>query len=192
MMALNKYDEDLTNLDDSLRRLKIEYHIFFSGNRRNPPDDLRMRVEKIIKRLSESSDLAFSQRFRFNTLIARFYLYRDLWRRTQLDKEMGIESKKESPREHGFPHSAGPSMEKIKVSISDPEADEKEVRRLYDALLSIKGTGTGETLPSYAQFSKYITTQTRSIREKYGCSAVAFTVALEDDVIRFKAAADDR
>jgi hypothetical protein len=191
-MASTKYDEDLTNLDDSLRRLKIEYHIFFAGNRKNPPDDLRMRVERIIKKLSESSDLSFSQRFRFNTLIARFYMYRDLWRRTQLNKEMGIEAKKEPPRERTFPHSAGSSTEKIKVSISDPDADEKEVRRLYDALLSIKGRSTEETLPSYEQFSKYITAQTRSIREKYGCSAVAFTVALEDDVIRFKAAADDR
>jgi hypothetical protein len=81
------YDEDLKHLEDGIRRLKIEYDIFFVGNRKKPPDELRMRVEKIAKRLAEATDMTISQRFLYNTLITRFYVYRDLWRRTQQEHE---------------------------------------------------------------------------------------------------------
>jgi hypothetical protein len=187
------HDEELTNLDDWLRRLKIEYHIFFSGNRKKPPDELRMRVEKLVKKLSETSDLSFAERFRFNTLIARYYVYRDLWRRTQSEKEMGIETKNETaPSKDTCPSPAMHAAEKVRISISDPKTDEEKVRQLYDALVRIRKTESGETPPSYTQFSKYIATQTHSIQNKYGCSNVAFTIVLEDDAIRFTAAADDR
>ena len=185
------YDEDLTNLDEWIRRLKIEYHIFFTGNRKKPPDDLKMRVERLVKKLSESPDLSFSQRFRFNTLITRFYVYRDLWRRTMLDQRNGSEPKEEATPRQTSPRRHKPPVETIRISISDPKSEEEKVRLLYDALLRIKGTESGETPISYAQFAKYIAAQTRGIREKYGCSAVAFTIALEEDAIRFTAAADN-
>jgi hypothetical protein len=186
------YDEDLTNLDEWIRRLKIEYHIFFTGNRKKPPDDLRLRVERLVKKLSEA-DLTFSERFRFNTLITRFYVYRDLWRRTMLTKEMGPEPKEGAVSKPTVSSSPDKSpVETVRISISNPEAEEQKVRLLYSALLRIKGTESGETPISYAQFAKYIATQARGIREKHRCSAVAFTIALEEDAIRFTAAADNR
>jgi hypothetical protein len=187
------YDEDLTNLEEWLRRLKIEYHIFFTGNRKKPPDDLKIRVEKLLKKLSECSDLSFSQRFRYNTLITRFYVYRDLWRRTQMEKEMGVGPKEEAHAGAQVPlKPAKPSQESIRISIADPKLEEEKVRQLYDALLRAKKPDSGDTPISYAQFSNYIASQTRGIREKYKCSAVAFTIALEEDAIRFTAAADRR
>jgi hypothetical protein len=187
------YDEDLANLEDCLRRLKTEYHIFFAGNRKTPPDDLRLRVEKMVKRLSECSDLSFSQRFRFNTLITRYYVYRDLWRRTQAEKEMGRDAGTEAaPARDTSPHHARTAQDKIRISISDPKAEEEKVRALYDALLRVKGSGENETPLSYAQFAKYIATQTRNIQTKHNCTAVAFSIAIEDDAIRFTASADSR
>jgi hypothetical protein len=188
------YDEDLKNLDEWLRRLRIEYHIFFSGNRKKPPDDMRMRVERSVKKLSECTDMSCSQRFRFTTLITRYHVYRDLWRRTLQEREMGTELKNEAalPKTGSAPHPAGQVEEAVRISIADPKAEEEQVRTLYDALLRIKGPNAKETPPSYRQFANYIATQTCSIREKYGCSKVAFTIALEDDAIRFTAAAEKR
>lgn len=187
------YDEDLANLDEWLRRLKIEYHIFFSGNRKNPPDDLKLRVEKLVKRLSECSDLSFSQRFRYNTLVTRFYVYRDLWRRTMRDREMGAGLKEEQAQTQLSPPAPAEHREDtVRISISDPKTEEEKVRELYDALLRIRKTDSGETPISYPQFAKYIATQTRGIRDRYQCSAVAFTIALEEDSIRFTAVADSR
>jgi hypothetical protein len=185
------YDDDLANLEEGLRRLKVEYHIFFNGNRKKPPDDMRMRVEKLIKRLSESSDLSVTQRFRFNTLITRFYVYRDLWRRTMLEREMGAEPKGEkmSGKVNSLPSAITP-VESTRVSLSDPKCEEEKIRRLYDALLRIRRAGGQESSVSYQQFAKYVTTQTDAIRKKHGCARVAFTVALEEDAIRFTAAAE--
>ena len=186
------YDDDLTNLEEWLRRLKIEYHIFFTGNRKKPPDDLRLRVERLVKKLSDCGDMSFSQRFRFNTLVTRFYVYRDLWRRTLTEKEMGVEPREELASRTKPASAAKASVETVRISISNPSSEEGKVRLLYDAMLRIKGAKSRETPISYPQFVRYIATQTRGIREKYGCAAVVFTLALEENAIRFTAAADSR
>ena len=185
------YDEDLTNLDEWIRRLKIEYHIFFNGHRAKPPDDLRFRVERLVKKLSECSDMSYSQRFRFSTLVTRFYVYRDLWRRTQQNHEMGTESKDAALGPNPLSLNPSHAVAAVRISISDPKTEEVKVRELYEALLRIKGMEKQETQLSYPQFAKYIATQTQGIREKFGCSKVAFTIALEEDAIRFTAVAEN-
>jgi hypothetical protein len=184
------YDDDLTNLEDWIRRLKIEYHIFFSGNRKKPPDDLRLRVEKLIKNLSESMDLSSTQRFRFSTLITRFYVYRDLWRRTTQAKEMGLDREEPALKTKPSSNVDNPA-DRVRISIVDPRSEDEKVHKLYDALLRIAGKETKSTPISYPQFVKYITTQADGIRQKYNCSAVAFTISLEDGTIRFTAAAEN-
>ena len=103
------YDEDLENLEEGLRRLKVEYHIFLSGSRKKPPDDLRIRVERIVKKLSESSDMSFSQRFRFSTLVTRYYVYKDLWRREVQNREMDLAGRRRTYAQGRRPHSILPS-----------------------------------------------------------------------------------
>jgi hypothetical protein len=186
------YDEDLESLDEGLRRLKIEYHIFLSGNRKRPPDDLRIRVERLVKRLSESADMSFSQRFRFSTLVTRYYVYKDLWRREVQKREMDLASGVEAvPKKDTPSQSSKAPAEAIRISISDPKVEEEKVRQLYDVLMHLKRRDTQETAISYQQFAKYIATQTLGLRKKYGCARVAFTIALDEDALRFTAAADN-
>lgn len=185
------HDEDLNNLEEWLRRLKIEYHIFFNGSRKKPPDDLRIRVERLVKKLSECSDMSPVQRFRYNTLITRFYVYRDLWRRTLQSREASEEIRAEAiSKSNDVSLSSKPPVPQVRISISDPKADEQKIQQLYDALLRIRGTDTKEPVLSFRQFAKYIATQTQGIRDRNNCSAVAFTIALEEDAIRFTATAE--
>ena len=187
------YDDDLSNLEDWLRRLKIEYHIFFAGHRKKPPDDLRIRVETLVKKLSECIDMNYSQRFRFSTLVTRFYVYRDLWRRTTQERELDITSKDVSaPKADTSRQSAKTPAEAIRITISDPKTEEEKVRQLYDALMHIKSKESQQAHISYQQFAKYIATQTMGIQKKHGCAKVAFTIALDEDAIRFTAAAENR
>ena len=187
------YDDDLANLEDWLRRLKVEYHVFFSGNRKKPPDDLRMRVETLVKKLSECIDMSYSQRFRFSTLVTRFYVYRDLWRRTTQEREMDISAKDvAAPKAKGPALPGKPPAEAIRISISDPKTEEEKVRQLYDALIRIKAKESQQAPISYQQFAKYIATQILGIQKKHGCAKVAFTIALDEDAIRFTAAAENR
>ena len=186
---MSAIEEDLKIIDDLLRRLKIEYHIFFNGNRKKPPEDMRMRLEKEIQKLSERSGMTPTQRFRYNTLITRFYVYRDLWRRTLRDKEMGKESRKEASAQIPSPE-AVPSAKEMRISLSDPREEEDKVKHLYDTLTQLNKVESKEFSMPYPQFADYIATQTRKIREKHGCEKVAYIIAMDEGTIRFTATAE--
>ena len=46
-------DEQLVRLEDDIRRLKVEFDIYFNGSAKRPPYDTKGRVETIIKRLAD-------------------------------------------------------------------------------------------------------------------------------------------
>ena len=87
VQAKNKYavgenqptvDEQLTRLEDDIRKLKVEFEIFFNGASKRPPYDTKGRVETLLKRLGDDRTLTFAQRYRYNTLAARYNAFRDL------------------------------------------------------------------------------------------------------------------
>src|SRR3990172_8659616 len=82
-------DEELTQLEDNLRRLKIEYDIYFNGGSPRPPTDTQWRVETLLKKYSDSSRLTFAQRFRYNGLAQRHALFSELWRQKTRTREQG-------------------------------------------------------------------------------------------------------
>lgn len=61
-------DQQIDYLDDSLRRLKVEYDMYFGGGVKKLPMDLEWRVQGLIKKFSDSQKLSFQQRYRYNTL----------------------------------------------------------------------------------------------------------------------------
>ncbi len=73
-------DEDLTRLDEGIRRLKIDYEVYFNGGSPRPPMDTHWRVKKLVNQYSDSQKLNFAQRFRYNSLVQKFSIYNDLWR----------------------------------------------------------------------------------------------------------------
>ena len=192
------YDEELDSLEDGLRRLKIEYDIFFNGHRKKPPDDLRMRVERISKKLSEVQ-LTAAQRFRYNTLVNRFYVLRDLWRRTLQKREMTAEGETRGERRMGIEEAARQRAAKersageLRVSISNPAAEEEKIRQLYAVMVDLRGKSSKE-MPSvsYEQFARYVVSQTKKIQSQSGCTRVAFAISVEEDSIRFTARAEQQ
>lgn len=74
-------DQQLVRLEEDIRKLKIDFGIFFSGGLKRPPHEARGRVEALIKRISDDRNLTYVQRYHFNSLVARFTSYRELWRR---------------------------------------------------------------------------------------------------------------
>src|SRR5687767_9405909 len=82
-------DEELDRLDDGLRRLKIDFDIYFNGGTRRPPTDSQWRVETLLKKLQDSSKMNFAQRFRYNSLAQRYGLFAELWRQRVKLREEG-------------------------------------------------------------------------------------------------------
>ena len=75
-------DQQLSRMEDDIRKLKIDFDIFFNGANKRPPLEARARLESFIKRIADNRNLSYAQRYYFNTLVARFTSYRELWRRT--------------------------------------------------------------------------------------------------------------
>lgn len=75
-------DQMLARLEEDIRKLKIDFDIYFNGAAKRPPLESRARLESRIKRIADNRNLTYAQRYFFNTLVSRFTSYRELWRRT--------------------------------------------------------------------------------------------------------------
>lgn len=74
-------DRQILRLEDDIRKLKIEFDIYFNGASKRPPLEARARLESNLKRIADDRNLSYAQRYHFNSLISRFNSYRELWRR---------------------------------------------------------------------------------------------------------------
>lgn len=75
-------DQQLSRLEEDIRKLKIDFDIYFNGATKRPPLEARARLEAQIKRVMDNRNLTFAQRYFLNSLVARFTSYRELWRRS--------------------------------------------------------------------------------------------------------------
>src|ERR1700751_400724 len=82
-------DEELNVLDSQLRRLKIEYEIFFSNPQKKPPSDIEWKVLTLLRKFSDGGRMGFTQRFRYNEMAQRYAVYSDLWRKNARIREEG-------------------------------------------------------------------------------------------------------
>jgi len=82
-------DEELNLLDQQLRRLKIEYEVFFNNPAKRPPTDVEWKVLSLIRKFSDGNRMSFSQRFRYNEMAQRYAIQSDLWRKKMRIREEG-------------------------------------------------------------------------------------------------------
>ena len=52
-------DEELSLLDSQLRRLKIEYEIYFSNPTKRPPTDIEWKVLSLLRKFSDGGRMSF-------------------------------------------------------------------------------------------------------------------------------------
>ena len=74
-------DQQIVRIEDEIRKLKIDFDIYFNNGAKRPPLEARARLESSLKRLADDRNLTYAQRYHFNTLVSRFTSYRELWRR---------------------------------------------------------------------------------------------------------------
>src|ERR1700751_2646708 len=83
-------DEELNVLDSQLRRLKIEYEIFFSNPQKRPPTDIEWKGLAMLRKFSDGGGrMNSSQRYRYNEMPQRYAIYSDLWRKKSRIREEG-------------------------------------------------------------------------------------------------------
>ena len=158
-------DEQLSRLEEDIRRLKIEFDIYFNGAAKRPPYDTKSRVETMLKRLGDDRTLTFAQRYLYNSLTSRYTAFRALAR----DEASHIQSS-------------------TTFVCDDAHKDVPTVKQLYDALIEAKmkcGEPTEDL--SFPRFHHLIATRADHLKEQLGCERVRFSVDVEGGRVSFKA-----
>ena len=181
-------EEQLNRLEEDVRRLKVEFDIYFNGAAKRPPYDTKGRVETVIKRLADERTLTFAQRYRYNSLVARYTSFLQLWRRTMQDREVG---RHHVPARRGA-HAEDAAREPASTFVcDDARKDIGTVRSLYETLVEAKrrcGEPTDDL--SFARFHRMVTEKSEALKERAGCGRVHFSVAVQDGRVQFKAKAE--
>ncbi len=178
-------DEEFNKLDDDIRRLKIEYEVYFNGGAPRPPHDTLYRVETTIKRYSsDQSKLNFSQRFRFTNLVQKYAVNAQLWRRKLQEKEEGRSLTGPVRRPIDMPVDDG----MVRVVCSDPDKETENVNRLLQAMKEarVQAGETGSNIDA-AAFHKFVKDKTKQIKDTLGCDKVQFSVTVEGGKVKFRA-----
>jgi hypothetical protein len=174
-------DEELNKLEESLRRLRVEYESYFSGGVPKPPRDSAFRVESILKRMSEDmAELTLRQRFRFNQLQQKYMVYGGLWRKRTRDLEEGRGRKATS--------APPPPQNLFAIVTHSPETEGDKVNQLFDAFIEAKRQ-MGESPPAIdrAVFAEFVRKKADEIKHRLGCKGVEFCVKVEDGRVKLKA-----
>jgi hypothetical protein len=180
-------DEQLTRLEDDIRRLRIEFDIFFNGGAKRPPYDTKGRVETLLKRLGDDRTLTFAQRYRYNSLAARYNAFRDLWRRTMQGREEGRDAVS-AHRASVNKLVSAPQIEPSSFVCADAHREVELVKHLFNSLVEAKrACGEATEDLSFPKFHRLVASKADGLKEKLGCEQVRFSVAIENGHVSFKA-----
>ena len=201
-------DEELNVLDTQLRRLKIEYEIYFSNPTKKPPTDIEWKVLALLRKFSDGGRMNFSQRFRYNEMAQRYAIYSDLWRKKSRIREEGYrrpqdallsvqgvrpaeeEHKPQHHQAHGVSHAADADAAAPHFTLHNVDQNEREqVERLYNVLVAAKKKAGEQVTGSVDSFTAFVQKKTEQIRKQYHCDSVEYSVELANGHVKLKAKA---
>ena len=176
---------DLDQLAVELRKLEIEYNMFFSGRLPRPPWETRGRVEAIIKRWDRAYIETAVDRFRFTTLQARFATFADLWDRALRAREEGRPGPLIPAAPAAAPAKRAEPAALHVTSFTDPMKEMDKLHDLYSALMDARRTAGQDVVP-FHRFAALVKDQVKKLREA-GSPEVAFRVDKKGDHVVFTA-----
>jgi hypothetical protein len=206
-------DEELDLLDQQLRRLKIEYEIFFNNPAKRPPTDVEWKVLSLIRKFSDNPQMSFKQRYRYNGIAQRYAIQSDLWRKKMRIREegyrrpqdallsvRGVRVVPEPETKHavyGLSRNAKPA-----TVIAEPESDRpfavqcsgeaverEQVESLFNALTEAKRRSGEKVSGDFNSFAVFVKKKTGEIRKQHGCEAVEYSVEMQGGQVKLKAKA---
>jgi hypothetical protein len=207
-------DEELALLESQLRRLKIEYEVYFSNPTKKPPTDVEWKVLSLLRKFSDGGRMSFQQRFRYNEMAQRYAIYSDLWRKKGRIREEGYRRPQDAllsvqgvrpleahePKHHpvyGLAQAAAaavataPSVNEgpLTIQCSDARTEHDQVEKLYKALTDAKKKAGESVTGNIESFTSFVRKKTDQIRKQHGCLSVEYTVETQDGHVRLTAKA---
>ncbi|MGA7473304.1 MAG: MXAN_5187 C-terminal domain-containing protein [Candidatus Sulfotelmatobacter sp.] len=201
-------DEELNVLETQLRRLKIEYEVYFSNPSKRPPTDIEWKVLSLLRKFSDGGRMNFSQRYRYNEMAQRYAVYSDLWRKKSRIREEGYRRPQDAllsvqgvrpEEEHRPQHNPVYGLSQAAaVPVSSPQpftlhsvdqTEQEEVERLYNTLVAAKKKAGESVSGNLDSFYTFVQKKTAEIRKQYHCEGVEFSVELTEGHVKLKAKA---
>ncbi len=188
MAASSKIDKDLLRLETEMKQLESEYNMFFSGRLPRPPWETRARADALVKQYDRARIQNTGDRFRFQTLQARFAAFTDLWDRGLRAREEGRPGPFAQHRTPPALEKKGPADRILHVaSFQDPVRELDKLTDLYESLAEARREVGDEPVP-FHKFAELVRSQIKQLRET-GSPEVAFRVAVKDGKVNFTARA---
>jgi hypothetical protein len=196
----NEQQEQISGLEEILRKLKSQYDQFFAGSRNLPPSEERKRFDRAMRELAKGRIRDNAVRFRYNNLVNKWTMYQELWNRRMREKEEGplqyqrrIEALERAAEtlaaragesgEADARVTTGEGQSYVRVTDSSNGA---EIEALHQEIVRVSAE-TGQKAASLGQVSTMIDTQMSRLRERYGDRAIGFRVEVVEGKIKLKA-----
>jgi len=183
-------------LEGEIRRLEAEFNMFFAGRLPRPPWETRARVNALVKRHDQSYIRNTADRFRFESLQARYQKFLELWDRQMTNRELGKVGpggRRTSP--------VGPPAPVSKNEQAQPDAgtvrfsrdqqlspDSQTVKQLFNRLAAAKQQ-VGETPLAIDRLAALVRAQVDKFAKEG--KNVAFEVATKDGKVTLTAKPSD-
>jgi len=206
-------DEELNLLDQQLRRLKIEYEIFFNNPSKRPPMDVEWKVTSLLRKFSDSPRLSFSQRYRYNEMAQRYAIQSDLWRKKMRIREegyrrptdailsvQGVRVNEERAAKHHQPYGLSRNSQAAAAEAKAPDPpftvqcsgaapERAQVESLFKALTEAKQKSGEKVSGNLDSFAAFVKKKTGEIQKQHGCDTVVYSVELHGGQVKLKAKA---
>lgn len=193
-------DDELNVLEDQLRRLKVEYDMYFGGGSKKPPVEIEWKVKTLLKRYSDGARMNYAQRFRYNTIQQRYALYNALWQQKLLIKEegyrrpqdavlgiQGIRTNEEHEAAKELKHHGTATEDRPFSMLFSDDSDQKQIESLFEALTEARKKTGEKNAANLDSFKKFVKQKTSQLRKEYNCKAVEYTVELQGGQAKLKA-----
>ena len=190
----------LDELEQRMFVLKITYEKYFSGLERIEPVRERDDIKRLLRDTGEQPMTNSGQRFRFQTLKARFQSLELYWTRNMVQFERGTHPKMRfradarqraaaAVAEGSAPADAlSPEQERVLQERAErAEREERAYRVVYDAYMQARGQCGQSTDMGFDAVRDVLKNQVRQIKSQFNCESVKFRVVVEEGKARLKA-----
>jgi hypothetical protein len=190
--------DDLDRLDVAIRQLQVKWDLFFNGVEKKPPTDLQSQVEALIRRHANAEIRNNGDRFRYQSLSARFTTFNELWQKRLRVREEGKVFGLHGLRAEQMPPPAPPpslppgaaapaAAFPGEIRVTDPSRDTAAVRALYERFVEERRRAGETQALVFESFRDLIIQQTERIRAEKGAQAVDFRIETQNGKVSLKA-----
>lgn len=205
-------EEELKSLDTEIRRLKIQYDLYFAGTAPRPPTDQHNALGRAMRRLQGIEFRNMADRFLYNNVVNKFNTFQELWNKQLRAKEEGARvhplalraaqraamagngggrqpgpAAPEPPRPARKPSpSAPPTSSPQSWHVPAAGGDDAAVRRLYEGFMAARRASGDERPLPYESFAREVGRQTTALKSKGDCESVEFKIYSRDNKVTLK------